>query len=99
MGKAWLRHGPSSSFLKWFGVPSAVFQPPPITVGGGHKRALVSLLILLLARAVGGAFTGVLIPLCLALEAVKDRSDCLLARGIAGGDIEELFGGSWALTS
>ena len=48
---------------------------------------------------VGGAFTGALVPLCLALETVEDRSDCLLARGMAGGDVEELLGGLWALTS
>ena len=57
------------------------------------------LLVLLLGKTIGGAFTGVLIPLRLALEAVKDRSDCLLTRGMAGGDVEELLGGSWALTS
>ena len=59
----------------------------------------MSLLVLLLAGMVGGAFASILVPLCHALEAVKDRSDRLLARGMAGGDVEELFGGSWALTS
>ena len=48
---------------------------------------------------VGGAFTGVLVPFCLALEAIEDRSDRLLTRGVAGGDVEDLLGGSWALTS
>ena len=57
------------------------------------------LLVLLLAGTVGGAFAGILVPLCLALEVVKDRSDRLLARGVAGGDVEELLGGSRALTS
>ena len=57
------------------------------------------LLVLLLDGTVGDAFVGVLIPLHLAFEVVKDRSDCLLARGMAGGDIEELLGGSRALTS
>ena len=71
----------------------------PLTVGGGHERALTSLLVLLLAGMVGGTFTGVLIPLCLALEAVEDRFDRLLARGMASGDVEELLGGSRALTS
>ena len=73
--------------------------PTPLAVGGGHERALVPLLVLLLTRMVGGAFVDVLILLCLALEAVKDRSDRLLARDMAGGDVEELLGGSWALTS
>ena len=68
-------------------------------VGSDHERALVPLLVLLLTRTVGGTFTGVLIPFCLALEAVEDRSDRLLARGVAGGDVEELLGGSWALMS
>ena len=48
---------------------------------------------------VGDAFVSVLIPLCLALKAVKDRSDHLLARGVAGGDIKELLSGSQALMS
>ena len=67
--------------------------PTPLTVGGSHERALAPLL-LLLAGTVGGTFAGVLIPLCLALEAVEDRSDRLLAQGVAGGDVEELHGGS-----
>ena len=57
------------------------------------------LLVLLLDRIVRGTFAGVLIPIHLALEAVEDRSDRLLARDVAGGDVEELLGGSRALTS
>ena len=68
-------------------------------IGSGHKRALALLLVLLLVGVVGGAFVGVLIPLCLALGTVKNRSNHLLARGVAGGDVEELLGGSWALAS
>ena len=71
----------------------------PLAVGDGHERALAPLLALLLVWAVGGAFTSVLVPLRLALEAVKDRLDRLLTRGMAGGDVEELLGGSRALTS
>ena len=71
----------------------------PLMVGGGHNRALTPLLVLLLDGTVGGTFTGVLVPLHLAFEAVKDRSDRLLARGVAGGDVEELLGGSRALMS
>ena len=48
---------------------------------------------------VGDAFAGVLVLLCLALEAVEDRFDCLLARGMAGGNVEVLLCGLWALTS
>ena len=73
--------------------------PTPLVVGGSHERALMSLHVLLLAGTVGGAFTGILVPLHLALEAVEDRSDRLLARGMASGDVEELLGGSRALTS
>ena len=91
MGKAWFGHGPLSSFSKCFGVPSAA-------VGGGHERAL-ALLLVLLARTVGGAFADILVPLSLAFEAVENCPDRLLTRGIAGGDVEELFGGSKALTS
>ena len=70
-----------------------------LAVGGGHERALVSLLVLLLARMVGGTFASVLVPFCLAFEVVEDRFDRVLARGMAGGDVEELLGGLWALTS
>ena len=48
---------------------------------------------LFLVGTVGGAFAYVLVPLCLAFEAVENRPDRLLARGIAGGDVEELLGG------
>ena len=71
----------------------------PLAVDGGHEQALAPLLVLFLVRAVRGAFIGVLIPLHLALEAVKDRPDRLLARGMAGDDVEELLSGSRALTS
>jgi len=56
-------------------------------------------LLVLLVGVVGGAFTGVLVPLHLALGAVKNCSDRLLTRGMAGGDVEELLGGSRALAS
>ena len=55
------------------------------------------LLVLLLVGTVGDAFASVLVPLCLAFEAVKNHPDRLLARGMAGGDVEELLGGSWPL--
>jgi hypothetical protein len=42
---------------------------------------------------VGGAFVGVLITLGLVAGAVKNRSDRLLARGVAGGDVKEFLGG------
>ena len=63
-------------------------------VGSGHERALTLLLVLLLDGAVRGGFHGVLILLCLAFEAVKDRSGHFLARGMVGGNVEELLGGS-----
>ena len=71
----------------------------PLAVDSGHERALASLLVLLLIGTVGGAFADVLVPLCLALEAVEDCSDRFFARGVAGGDVEEVLGGSRALTS
>ena len=79
------------------GCPPWASDPP--TVRDSHERALAPLLVLPLDGTVGGAFTGVLVLFRLALEAVEDRSDHLLTRGIAGGDVEELLGGSWALTS
>ena len=38
-------------------------------------------------------------PCRLALKTVEDRSDRLLTRGMASGDVKELLGGSWALSS
>ena len=60
---------------------------------------MLLLLILSFGGTIGGAFAGTLVPPCLALEAIKDRSDHLLTRGMASGDVEELLGGSWALAS
>ena len=51
----------------------------PLAVGGSHERALMPLLVLLLVGTVGGSFTGVLVPLCLAFEAIENRPDRLLA--------------------
>ena len=73
--------------------------PTPLKVGSGHERALAPLLGLLLVGAVGGAFVDGLIPLFLALGEVKNCPDRLLTQGMAGGDVEELLGDSWALTS
>ena len=70
----------------------------PPTVGGSHEQALAPLLVLL-NGTIGGTFASVLVPFCLALEAVEDRSNRLLTRDVAGGDVEELLGGSRALTS
>ena len=57
------------------------------------------LLVLLFIRMVQGAFAGVLVLLCLALGAVENHPVRLLARGVAGDDVEELLGSSRALTS
>ena len=71
----------------------------PLAVDGSHERALALLLVLLLAGMVGGAFASILILLHLAFEAVENCPDCVLARGVAGGDVKKLLGGSQALTS
>ena len=70
-----------------------------LVVGVGHERALTPLFVLLLVGTVGGALASVLVPLCLALRVVKNCPDHLLAQGMAGGDVEDLLGGSRALTS
>ena len=72
---------------------------PLLAISGGHERALVLLLVLLLVGTVGGAFISVPILLFLAFQAVKNHPNHLLARGMAGGDVEELLGGLWALIS
>jgi len=63
------------------------------------ERALAPLLFLLLGGTIGGAFVGVLIPPCLAFEAVEDCSDRFFARGVTGDDVKEFLGGSWTLAS
>ena len=73
--------------------------PTTIAVCGGHKRALTPLLFLLLSGMIGGAFVDVLVPPRLAFEAVEDCSDRFFARGVAGGDVKEFLGGSWAIAS
>ena len=73
--------------------------PNPLAVGGGHERALVPLLVLLLARTVGGAFASVFIPPHLAIEAIEDCSDRFFARGMASGNVKELLGDLQALMS
>ena len=97
-GESMVRAWPFEQLLE---VVWGTLRGPPTTstIAGGHERALASLLVLLLVGMVGGAFAGVLILLCLAFEVVEDRSNRLLARGVAGGNVEELLGGSRALTS
>ena len=97
-GEGMVRAWPFKQLLKvvW-GTLRALLDP--LAVGGGHERALASLFVLLLDGTVGGTFTDVHILLCLDFEVVEDRSDRLLARGVAGGDVEELLGGSRALTT
>ena len=66
----------------------------PLAIDNSYERALAPLLVLLFVGTVGGAFAGVLVPLCLAFEAIENRPDRLLAGGMAGGDVEALLGGS-----
>ena len=71
----------------------------PLVVNSGHERALAPLLVLLRVGAVGGAFAGILVLLCLALGAVENCPDRLLAQGMAGGDFKEFLGRLRAITS
>ena len=74
--------------------------PTTLSVSGGHERALMSLLfVLLFGGTIGGTFTDVLIPPRLAIETIEDCSDRFFARGMASGNVLEFLGGSWALTS
>ena len=57
------------------------------------------LLVLLLVGMVRGALADVLVLFCLALKVIEDRSNHLLTQGMASGEVEELFGGLWALMS
>jgi hypothetical protein len=46
---------------------------------------------------VGAAFAGIVFSLRLAVGAVKDCPHRLLAKGVAGGDVDKLLSGSWTL--
>ena len=97
-GKAWFQAWPFGQLLEVVrGTLDGLLTP--LAVGGGHERDLMPLLVLLLAGTVRGAFVDILVLLRLALETVKDRSNRLLARGMASGDVEEHLGGSQALMS
>ena len=62
--------------------------PTTPVVSGGYERALVPLLLVLaFGGTIRGAFTGVLIPPCLAIKTIEDRSDRFFSRGMAGGDV------------
>lgn len=52
--------------------------------------------LLLLPRALGGSFAGLLFAPWLQIGAVKDGPDRLFTRGVVGGNVEQLFGASWA---
>jgi hypothetical protein len=67
------------------------------TLSGGHERVPRPLLVLLLLRAVRGAFASILFSLRLTAGAIDNHSNRLLARGMVGGDVEERLGGLWAL--
>ena len=74
--------------------------PTTSLISGGHERALTPLLLVLLfGGTIGGAFAGVLVSPHLAIEVIEDGSDRFLARGVAGGVVQEFLGGSRALTS
>jgi hypothetical protein len=49
-----------------------------LALGSDHEGIPTSLLALPFLRAIGGAFAGILVPLCLASGAVKNRSDRLV---------------------
>jgi hypothetical protein len=46
----------------------------PLTVGGGHKQALAPLLVLLLVGTFGGAFTSILVLVCLTSKDVSAKA-------------------------
>jgi len=50
------------------------------SVSGGHERALMLLLLVLLfGGTIGGAFVDVLVSPHLAIEVIEDGSDCFFA--------------------
>ena len=54
--------------------------PTTLAVGSSHERVIAPLLLILsLGRTIGGAFAGTLVPPCLALEVIEDRSDRLFS--------------------
>ena len=51
-----------------------------LAVSSGHERVLAPLLLILpFGGTIGGAFAGTLVPPCLALEVIEDRSNRLFS--------------------
>jgi hypothetical protein len=65
-------------------------QWPPLVASGAPFYALVGCLGWCSPTAVGG---------CLPATLDKNSPDCLLARGIPGGDVEKLLRGLWLVTT
>ena len=72
-------------------------------IGHGDQSGvgwLASILLVFFAPLCGGALILVLmLGLALVLASAKDRSDCLLARGVVQGNVEQVTGDSQACGS
>ena len=68
-------------------------------IGRGDQSGvgrLASILLVLFAPLRGGALVLVLaLGLVLVSASTKDRSDCLLTRGVVHGNVEQVAGGIW----
>ena len=71
-GKAWFGHGPSSIFLKWFGVPSVGFQPPLWSIATTSELLRHCFLFFLLAER--SEVPSSAASSCLALPSVRSKT-------------------------
>ena len=79
-------------------VRQSLLGLPGCAISRGDQRSVVRptpILLVLLAPLSGGAFVRIYaLGFELVLASAKDRFDCLLARGMVGGDVEQVTGGT-----
>ena len=79
-------------------VKQSLLGLPGRAISHGDQRDVVRpapILLVLLAPLSGGAFVWIhALGLAFVSASAKDRSDRLLARGMVGGDVEQIAGGA-----
>ena len=79
-------------------VRQSLLGLPGCAISSGDQRGVVRptlILPVLFAPLSGGAFVWIrMLGLAFVPTSVEDRSDCLLTRGVVGGNVEQIVGGA-----
>ena len=79
-------------------VRQSLLGLPGHAISRGDQHDVVCptpILLVLLAPLSGGAFVWIhALGLALVLASIEDRSNCLLAEGVVGGNVEQIAGGA-----